>query len=169
MTSKYFIEDQQDVGERLKTLSPTGERTGYYAELMVDSNNNEKWEKYLLELGDDHKEGIGLRKYPYPSILEAIDIALTTNYDDEADGAAAFLLEYEKDGEFRELLIERLEQSANEITLTRFEIIYHRAELYSKLNRRPTKGKHISQIKRDYEYFVDLANRANTLKKKLEG
>lgn len=163
---KTFIEEQQEVNELLGTLEPTGENVGYERELLTNPKSGEKWEKYLFEYEGEHIEGIGLRKHPPPSIKETIEIALFTEHDDEADGAAACLLDYDNEGKFRELLIERLEKTVKQVSLERFEMIYNRAALYSNTNKRSIIGKHHTEVCKDSEYFVSLVNRAKALKLK---
>ena len=78
MTKKTFIEEQQEVRGILSAPKSTGERSGHDTEIFVNPVTGEKWERYLFELDDDHGEGIGLRRFPYPPISEASEIAINT-------------------------------------------------------------------------------------------
>jgi hypothetical protein len=169
MIGKKIIENQSEVQEILSTLEPTGKSTGYYSALFVNPATGDQWEKYLFESDDDHSDGIGLRKYPYPSFEETIRIALTSEFEDEVDGASAFICEHDNDGQAKRLLIEAIEEDIQSTNPDRFNIIYWRAELYDSTNKRPAVGKHYSEVTRDHAHFVELAERAKLLKQQING
>lgn len=169
MTDRIFIEDQDLVERMLNRLTPLNESSGWQCELFIDKTTNQKWEKYLFELFDADDDGIGLRRYPYPSTKEIIRIALTSKYFDEIDGACGLLLDMEFDKiEFRDLLLSEIEKNINDINEDRFEIIYNRAELYDTLNKRERLGKHYKEIKKDAEYFKDLMTKAEKLRQRIK-
>ena len=151
----------------IQNLESTGESTGYESELMVDPESGSQWEKYLFELDDE--DAIGLRKYPYPTFEETIRIALTTEFVDEIDGASAFIYEHDKDGSAKELLIQEIEKDVQSINPERFNIIYWRAELFDSTNKRPIIGKHYSDVDRDHQHFIELAERVEKLKQQING
>ncbi|EKB48202.1 hypothetical protein [Cecembia lonarensis] len=169
MTDRTFIEDQDLVEKMLKKLTPLNESSGWQCELFIDKTTNQKWEKYQFELLEADNDGIGLRRFPYPSTKEIIRIALTSKYFDEIDGASGLLLDMEFDKvEFREMLISEIEKNINNIDKDRFEIIYNRAELYETLNKREVLGKHYKQIEKDAEYFKELMAKAEGLRQRLK-
>jgi hypothetical protein len=162
---KYFIENQTEVSSILKSLEQTGTSTGYQTEILINHETNETWEKYLFELEGEEEDAIGLRRLPYPTIDETIIIALNSNFLDEVDGASAYLWNVDSDGSIQEQIIEALEKR-NDLTSERIETIYSRAELYNQSNKRPTLGKHFSEVKKDHEHFIELSKRAQKLLKK---
>jgi len=169
MTDRIFIEDQDLVEKMLSRLTPLNESSGWQCELFIDKTTNQKWEKYLFELFDTDDDGIGLRRFPYPSTKEIIRIALTSNFFDEIDGACGLLLDMEFDKiEFREMLISEIEKNINNIDEDRFGIIYNRAELYDTLNKREILGKHFKEIEKDAEYFKELMTKAERLRQKIK-
>ena len=165
MTDRYFIEDQKLVKQLLKSLTPLDENSGWQCELYVDKATGQKWEKYLFELFDEDEDGIGLRKYPYPSTEEIIRIALTSQHFDEVDGASALLIDREYDKiEFREKLLSEIEKDSSKVDKERYEIIYNRAELYDITNKREILGKHYKEIEADAKHFTQVTERAEKLK-----
>jgi len=169
MTDRIFIEDQDLVKKMLKRLTPLNESSGWQCELFIDKTTNQKWEKYLFELFDADDDGIGLRRYPYPSIEEIIRVALTSKYFDEIDGASGLLLNMEYDKiEFRDMLLSEIEKNINDINEDRFEIIYNRAELYDTLNKREILGKHYTEIEKDAEHFKELMTKAERLRQRIK-
>lgn len=169
MTDRIFIEDQDLVEKMLNRLTPLNESSGWQCELFIDKTTNQKWEKYLFELFDADDDGIGLRRFPYPSTKEIIGIALTSKYFDEIDGACGLLLDMEFDKiEFRDLLLSEIEKNINDINEDRFEIIYNRAELYDTFNKREILGKHYKEIEKDSEYFKELAAKAERLRQRIK-
>jgi hypothetical protein len=169
MTDRIFIEEQDLVGKMLNRLTPLNESSGWQCELFIDNATNQKWEKYLFELFDADDDGVGLRRFPYPSTEEIIRIALTSKYYDEIDGACGLLLDMEYDKiEFREMLLSEIEKNINNIDKDRFDIIYNRAELYDTLNKREILGKHYKQIEKDAEHFKELMTKAERLRQTIK-
>lgn len=169
MTDRFFIEDQDLVKKMLDRLTPLNDSSGWQCELFIDQTTNQKWEKYQFELFDADDDGIGLRRYPYPSIEEIIRVALTSKYIDEIDGASGLLLDMEHDKiEFRDMLLSEIEKNINDINEDRFEIIYNRAELYNRLNKRDILGKHYTEIEKDAEHFKELMIKAVRLRQRIK-
>lgn len=170
MTDRFFIEDQTLVKKFLDVLTPLNEHSGWQSELYIDSLTQQKWERYLFEIFDSDEDGIGLRKYPYPSTKEIIGIAMTSKYYDEVDGACALLIDMEYDKtEFREELLLEIEKNIDIISKERYEIIYNRAELNDTLNKREILGKNYQQIEADTDHYKLMMMKAEKLKKTING
>ena len=169
MVDSYFIEDQRLVKKLLANLQPTGNQTGYYAELYVDPVTGQEWEKYEFEYEDSSTDAVGLRKFPYPSTDKIIEIALFSPHDDEASGAAGLLLELEDDeNDFREKLLDQIENNIDRISEERYDLVYWRAQLYDIDNKKSILGKHISEIESDAAHYNELSKRAKQLKQKIK-
>lgn len=168
MTVKKFIEDQSQVKIKLTNLKLIQKETDEFEEIYLDSLTEEKWEKYDFEFEDQVSYGIGLRRIPYPTIDETIEIALTSNYNDEVSGASALLFEFDRQGlEIRDSILQRLEDNISNISIDRFDTIYWRTEIYDKTNNRETFGKSLEEIEKDSQHYISTSNRAKELKNKI--
>ena len=111
--------------------------------------------------------GIGLRNFPYPSIDETIEIALSSKFKDEVAGASALLYELDREGqEIRKPLLKSIEQIIPNISKDRFETIYWRTKIHDKTNNREIMGKNLSEIEADYAYYIQTAEHAEILREK---
>ena len=169
MIIRHFIEDQKLIKQMLRRLKPTGDLTNNCLEIYVDPTTGEKWGKYEFELEDQINYAIGLRLLPYPDTDKLIEIALTSSHIDEIHGAAALLLDQEHSDhrEFREKLLNEIETKIKDITLERFNIIFNRAELYDKSNKREILGKHLNEIRNDADHFFNMSIKADELREKI--
>lgn len=161
MSSRTFIENQSEVSELFEQL----EQDIDY--IFINPMSGQRWERYAFEI--DNEVVFGLRKYPNPELETVIKIILDSDDMDEVSGACGFLSEreYEERFEFRQELIEALENNVRNIDSERFEIIYYRAVLSCRLNKRDVLGKSIEQVMADATHFEQLADRAEKLKKLL--
>ena len=165
MTEKKFIEDQSEVRSKLQSFDLFQSETDQFEEIYIDPKTNQKWEKYDFEFEDQINYGIGLRYFPYCSIEETIEIALTSEFQDEVAGASALLWELDRQGlEIRVPLLNSIELRKPEITKDRFETIYWRTEIYDKTNNRETIGKKFEEIEGDSKYYSETSERAKKLK-----
>ena len=161
MSSRTFIENQSDVSELFGRLKKDADY------IFIDPISGQRWEKYAFEI--DNEVVFGLRKYPTATLETILKIILDSDDMDEVSGACGFLSEREYGAriEFRQGLIEALENNADNIEPKRFEIIYNRAVLSSRMNKRDVLGKSFIQVMADATYFEQLSDRAEKLKKLL--
>ena len=133
--------------------------------IFFDRTSGQRWERYSFEL--DNEPVYGFRRFPSPPFTDIIKIILSSMHLDEVSGACGFLLEleYNERFEFREKLIDSLEANIKTIETDRFEIIFDRTVLNSRLNKRDVLGKSIKEVMSDAEYFNTLASRAESLRK----
>ena len=168
MIEKKFIENQSEVQCKFLSLDLYQSETKQSKEIYIDPRTKQKWEKYEFEFEDQTNYGIGLRSFPYCSIEETIEIALTSEFPDEIAGASALLFELDRRGlEIREPLLNSIEVRKTEISMDRFETIYWRTEIYDKTNNRQTMGKKLEEIESDSMYYFETSERAKDLKEKI--
>ena len=169
MADRYFAEDQQLVKQMLKRFKRIDEQTKHLDELFIDNSTGQTWEKYEFELENQLDYATGLRRFPYPGTDKIIEIALTSSEADEINGAAGLLLEQElyAGQEFRHKLLSRLEETINTIDAARLTIIYDRAKLYDKSNKREILGKSYREILEDAEHFSAMKKKADELREKI--
>lgn len=164
---RFFVEDQSIVEAMLPKLIYV-KHDFYTDEIMLDESTGQYWVKYLFEL--EGEDALGLRCYPYMAMEEIIAIALTTPYEDEVNGAMALLnhLEWTERLDFRKLLLDEIEANSTSIGLSRFDVMYERAELWTTDNRREILGKHYQEVKEDAAYFEQLALRACAIRTRIQ-
>lgn len=164
MRHKKFIEDPADVQDALDSWELDQSETVLHRTIYVDPKSRNKWEKYEFEWEGEPLFRIGLRRFPYPSIGETIQIALYSKFEDEVAGAAALLYEYDRQGQdVREPLLNSIEQVIHDISRDRFEAIYWRSEIFDPTNNRDVKGKSIGEIEADANHYRETATRAKAL------
>lgn len=112
--------------------------------------------------------GVGLIKFPNPNTEDTINIILNTNDINELRAASTFLYKQEiQKSEFREKLLDRLEENISNLNTERFDIIYKGAGLADSGNKRETLNVPKEKVQSDYEYYLHLAKRANDLRNKI--
>lgn len=160
----YFIENAKIARKKLWKLKKLREKTIFDGNLYLDKKTNQKWEKYEF-CGEGHSRYFGLRALPYPSISKTIDIAIKSNKLYEVLGASSYLWTQEHKGnEYRKELIEKLEQNIKHIDKEKFEAIYFNANLENNANLKDTMKKPQSQVERDYNFYIEMFNRAKKMK-----
>ncbi len=140
-------------------------------------NNSAKWTKTYLDTEtesewlcfyvDTEYHGGGspvFGKLPLPDTNELINIAMTSEYEDEVFAACKTLVEKEKNKncDFRKALVDKLEMLKNKNR--RIKIIELTA-LDFAINRQVTTGKTFDQIESDFNVYKEIADKAIKLKK----
>jgi len=141
----------------------------------IDKRDKSEWTKIQLE---SEYYGVGnpiLFRLPQPSQTELIKILAKSTNLNQISGISRLLKEFEFDksenhNEYREELIIELERivNDNDFKWNRFEkkrlrtIIYD-SNLNSPNNQRETLGKKYSEVEIDYQYFKDIAERAEKI------
>lgn len=143
----------------------------------IIENNSVKWTKTYLDTETDSKwlcfyvdteyHGGGspvFGKLPLPDTNELINIAMTSEFEDEVFAACKTLTEKEKneDCDFRKALVDKLEMLRNKNR--RIKIIELTA-LDFAINRQVTMGKTFDQIESDFNQYKEIAEKAKRLKK----
>ena len=164
----YFIENEKIAKKKLWKLKKLKEKTTFGGNLYLDKKTGEKWEKYEFFRGRFNR-CFGLRIFPYPSISETIEIILNSNKLYEVLGASQYLNTQEHKGsEYRKELIEKLEQKIKDIDKEKFEAIYFNANLQNNSNLRETIRKPQSQVDKDYNFYIEMFERAKKMKDSYE-
>jgi hypothetical protein len=129
-----------------------------------------KWERYEYEEDEPNRiMAFAYRFIPYPSTSKLIDIAIESNNEDEIKGACRLLYELEFKGhEYRADLIYSLEQSIDQLTEKRFNIIYENANLINHGNLRDIMNKSDEAISSDLDEYQELYKRALSIKEKIK-
>ena len=163
--------DKEIIEQFLQSLMKIESLDGGWTTKYIEVSSGLYWMSHVIE-------ELGLTEYllarlPFPETNELIEIALSSTFPDEIAASATLLrVQEEREGkEFRELLIDRLNQiDIDETDLAeknRIEIIIKKAELTDRTNRREVLGKHIIEIKKDAEFFNYVAASSNRLLNKL--
>jgi hypothetical protein len=128
----------------------------------------QKWLRYFVETGEPFSYHL-LLLTPQPDTAALIDRAFASPYPDEVAAAASrLLIEEQFDGiEFRQALTDRLEtleiDTLAEGEQQRVQTIILQTDLASRNNRRDIMGKHVLEIRKDAEFFRDIALRAGRI------
>jgi hypothetical protein len=115
-----------------------------------------------------------LIRLPLPTTEKLIDIAITSDHEDEMLAAVLRLLDEEviEKKDFRLNLIERLEELASELEQPelkrRIVTIIKLSRLDDPLNKRDVLHKSASEIKKDADIFENISNRATALLSSLQ-
>jgi hypothetical protein len=153
--------------EYTQSLTKTEELSASWETKYNDNTTGHKWLKYTI---DDHGFEANLMMIsPAPTTDELIDIALNSEYDDEASAAAnrLFIEEKNENKDFRKKLIDKLTQidflKLDNQGKIRMEEIIRTCELTNRVNRRDIIGKHLSIIQKDADYFNNIAEQAEKI------
>lgn len=164
-----FICNQDEVENKLKTLTKTGTSTDGWTHYYVDKNSNEEW--YLTRYDSEyHGGGVPvLKRLPEPTVEELINISMTSADKNDIIGASLELSEREKykKEDFRARLLSRLLQvdtsNLSDFEKERLKIIIYESDLYDETNRRDIVGKHFTEIQNDADYFRTNAQKAKKI------
>jgi hypothetical protein len=164
-----FICNQDEVENKLKTLTKTGTSTDGWTHYYVDKNSNEEWHLTSYD-SEYHGGGVPvLKRLPEPTIEELINIAMTSAHTKDIIGASLELSEREryKKEDFRGRLLNRLLQvdtsDLTDFEKERLKIIIYESDLYDATNRRDIVGKHSTEIQNDADYFRTNAQKAKNI------
>jgi hypothetical protein len=107
-----------------------------------------------------------VRKYPHPEFDEVISTVCESKCEDEVEGACRLLLENELLGiEFRERLLDKIEENNIYASRKRYLLIFEKAQLGRQDNMRDPLNKKRQEVEADYQYYQSLAERAKQLKR----
>lgn len=166
---QFFICNQDEVENKIKTLTKTGTSTDGWTQYYVDNNSNEEWHLTMYD-SEYHGGGVPvLKRLPEPIIEELINIAMTSSDTNDIIGASLELSKREryKKEDFRGRLLNRLLQvdtsNLSDFEKERLKIIIYESDLYDATNRRDIVGKHFREIQNDADYFRTNAQKAKTI------
>ena len=165
-SDRIFIEEENLVKSKLQSLNRTQDKTEEGNKIYIDRHSSQKWEKYEFFGGEDDRSWLtGLRIYPLPNNEDIFKLMLRTKYLSEIRIALTYVwIKYYKNEQVREQLLELLENSVNELSLERFEVIYEAFHLGEATNTRNIMNVPLDILKKDWEYFENLVNRANQIR-----
>ena len=171
MEKRYLYGDAGLIEVLLPQFELMETSAGGYAAVYKDPLSNSFWLKYYATAAADGGGYLTLMRLPAPSTEKLINIAIRTLFEDEAVAAVLRLLDEEaiEKKEFRELLIEELEQEVEKGELQpdrAFQIIKF-ANLADPMNKREVVGKTSTAVQADAAYFAGIAERAERLLKRL--
>ncbi|GAB2531513.1 hypothetical protein [Rufibacter soli] len=170
---RRLYSDSKLIDDFLQRLNLVEILDGGWAAKYLDNENGKQWLKYQT---DSEYHGGGqttLIRLPEPTTTELIDIALNSEFDDEASAAAIRLSDNEQyaDKEFRQELIDRLKakefQKLTTRERSRLKMIIAFSELDQPENRREIVGKSIHEIEEDSQFFQRIAQKAVSILEKL--
>jgi hypothetical protein len=170
----YFICNQTDIETKLKSLINTGTSEDGWTHYYRDENNDEIWHSTQYN-SEYHGGGVTvLKKLPPPTIVQLINIALTSIDLSDITGASRELYEREKyqKENFRDELIKKLESynphNLSSFDKERFKTIIYESSLFDSTNIRGIVGKHWTEINKDAQYYSDIASKAKQLLNEIE-
>ncbi|WP_207430895.1 hypothetical protein [Sabulibacter ruber] len=144
-----------------------------WIERYLDNLTGKEWLKYQIN-SEYHGAGqINLIQLPEPTTTELIEIALTSEFEDEASAAAIRLRDNEQylDTGFRQELINRLKKiELKQLTdreIQRIRMVISYSELDHIENRREIIGKSYQEIEEDSRFFKSMAEEAYSILKRL--
>ena len=169
MTSRYFIENDTEALNLLKTFEIYKMRSEDHNTLYKDNATGLFWEHYFVENDETGEDVNCLRRYPYPETEDIIDIALTSADLDEVAGASGLLWERETYNyiDFRQQLIDKLNLNLDDINCDRISIIYERAQLYQIENKREILNKSYQTITQDTRFYLTTKIELEIIKNKI--
>ncbi|WP_018479787.1 hypothetical protein [Pontibacter roseus] len=155
----------------LKQMELKETAAGGFASVYQDTTNGSFWLKYYATAATQGGGYLTLMRLPAPPTKELIELALTSVFEDEAVAAILRLLDEEaiEKKDFRQRLVERLEQAHEEATVEpeRLVKVIKLAGLDDPMNRRELLHKSQGQIQQDADYYKRVADRAAKLLEKL--
>ncbi|MBF8964031.1 hypothetical protein I0P70_12305 [Pontibacter sp. FD36] len=144
---------------------------GGFAAVYKDPLTNSFWLKYYATAAKQGGGYLTLLRLPAPPTDKLIDIAINSDFEDEAVAAVLRLLDEEaiEKKDFRQLLIGKLEQAVEgaAIQAERVFKIVKFSNLTDPINKREVIGRTATQVQEDAAYFQGIAERAEHLLKQL--
>lgn len=159
MEGRKLYGDAKLIEQRLAEMQLMEEAAGGWAAIYKDTATGAFWMKYYATAATQGGGYLTLLKLPAPSTEELIQIAIYTNFEDEAVAAILRLLDEEaiEKKDFRHLLVDQLqEMDPEDIPLEqkqRMRKIITLTSLVDPTNNREIKGKTIEQLETDAAYF----------------
>lgn len=172
MNKRYFYGTNKLADDFITNLKLIESLEGGWSEKYLDEKNEEIWLKYTIDPDKGYFWNLMLST-PKLTTEQIIEIALTTNFQDEVHAAGHRLeIEENKENEFREILINKLLEldleTLEAYEKNRIETIIISTQLTSTFNKREVLGKHYTEVNRDVEFFKTIAEKANSILKKLK-
>ena len=169
MGKRNFIENKRAAFLLKLKLKKLNEVSILKNALFQDIFSNQIWERYSYDKIEHLRiSGTGYRIYPHPSTAELIQIAVKSEIEEEIIGASRLLYSLEFKGvEFRDELVTELENNYQTISLHKFNLIFEHADLSNTSNLREVLNKKASTVSKDYNYYLNLYERAQNVRAKI--
>jgi hypothetical protein len=156
-----YILKQADQEKLRQNLIPVETRDGGWTQIFRDSNSNTEW---LLFRHHGELQGGGypvMREHPAPEHLnDWLLRCFSSNDEDDVIGLACELSgDYEKWSQ----ILDRLELNASVLSKSQVRLFLNNLEVFNVMNRRSIVGKNAPEIEQDYQYFLNLAQRADNI------
>lgn len=161
---RQLFADRKLIQELEKLFELVENNSSNWTKTYLDTETKSQWLCFYVDT-EYHGGGNPIfGKLPLPGINDLIDLAITSEFDDEVFAACKMLTEKEKveNIDFRKELVNRLETLKDK--KRRIKIIEWTA-LDFAINRQVTKGKTFDQIESDFKVYKEIAERAKSLKK----
>lgn len=160
------------IAQQLANMQLMETSVGDYAAVYKDPATGAFWLRYYATAAAQGGGYLTLMRLPAPTIGQLIDIAITTCFEDEAVAAMLRLLDEEaiEKKDFRELLVEKLEQQQPESEQQKQRLLrlIKLTGLDDPMNRREVVQRSRQQVEQDAAYFKAVAGKAAHLLKKLQ-
>jgi hypothetical protein len=170
---RRLYSDSKLIESFLQRLNLVETLDGGWSAKYYDSDSGEQWLKFQIDSGYHGGGQTNLIQLPEPTITELIEIALNSEFDDEASAAAIRLRDNEQylHKEFRQELIHRLKtienQELSEKERSRIKMVITNSSLNRPENRRKIIGKNFKEIEEDSLFFQRIAEEADSILEKL--
>ena len=161
---RNLIADRKLIQELEKQFELVENNLAKWTKTYLDTETESEWLCFYVDT-EYHGGGSPIfGKLPLPDTNELINIAMTSEYEDEVFAACNTLTEKEKNGncDFREMLVDKLVMLKDKNR--RIKIIELTALDFS-FNRQVTTGKTFDQIESDFNHYKEIAEKAKGLKK----
>ncbi|MBD1396821.1 hypothetical protein H9Q13_06555 [Pontibacter sp. JH31] len=172
MKQRYLYGDADLIEEMLSSFELIETAAGGFAAVYKEPSARSFWLKYYATAATQGGGYLTLIRLPAPGTEELIDIAISTDYEDEAVAALLRLLDEEaiEQKNFRHTLIKRLEQLmlGREVNTERLIKVIKLSSLDDPTNRRELLEKSNEQIEEDALYFSSIAEKAKNLLSRLQ-
>jgi hypothetical protein len=171
MEKRRLYGDASLIEQLLAKMELVETAAGGFAAVYKDPDTGAFWLKYYATAATQGGGYLTLLKLPAPSTAELINIAIFSNYEDEAVAAILRLLDEEaiEQKDFRQQLVEKLEglQPVEDAQKQRLVKVVKLSSLDDPMNRRELLHKSKEQIQADANYFSAVAERARQLFRRL--
>ncbi len=159
---RYLVSDQTLIEQLSSQFERINRDNINWKTTYLDTETGDNWLYYFT---DTELHGGGypmMSKLPFPDTEKLIEIALTSDKEDEVFAACRTLINNEKidNQEFRSTLINKLELISDS---SRQRKVIKAADLDSPMNMKSQLLKSADQISRDAADFLDIAERAKRL------
>lgn len=167
MTTRKLIGDTELINKIISGLSANS--TSDNSTSYIDNQTGEAWLMYNVTSMYIEGQITNLIRLPEPTTTELIDIVFSSEYNDEVIAAALRLRDNElfKGQEFREDLLNRIlkvkTRNLDNGQKTRLKTVIILTELAHGENRREIIGKTQDDIKADFDFYMNIAEKADEI------